>query len=172
MLRPRPPDPQRKLRTREHVLADLSVNHVERFNFRCAWVARRMYPDYGTDLLMETFNAQGEFENGFVLFQLKATDTLKVMARRQVIPVRLEWRDVLYWLNERDPGILIIYDAGEERAWWLHLQVALRAQFQRSRRPKVKVTLRIPLENRLDETAIRHFAHLRDVAQARTREGN
>jgi hypothetical protein len=40
----------RKRRTREHIIADLSVNHVERLILRCGWVARRMNPDYGIDL--------------------------------------------------------------------------------------------------------------------------
>ncbi len=166
-----PSPPQRKLRTREHVLADLSVNHVERFIYRCGWVARRMYPDYGIDLVMDTFNAAGEFENGVVKFQLKATDTLKVLARKRVIPVLLSWRDVLFWLNEDDPGLLIIYDAAEERAWWLHLQDALRDRSQHpEHQPVATLTLHVPLENRLDEAAIRHFAHLRDVAYAKGEE--
>ena len=84
----------RKRRTREHVIADLSVSHVERFILRCGWVARRMNPDYGIDLSMETYNAQGEIENGGVWFQLKATDTLQVVSKKQAIPVRLEWRDL------------------------------------------------------------------------------
>ncbi len=32
--------PDRKRRTREHVIADLSVNHVERFILQCGWTAR------------------------------------------------------------------------------------------------------------------------------------
>jgi hypothetical protein len=66
-----------KRRTREHVIADLSINHVERFVLRCGWTVQRTSHDYGIDLVMETFNEVGEPQNGRVLFQLKATDTLK-----------------------------------------------------------------------------------------------
>jgi len=87
---------RRKRRTREHVIADLSVNHVERYILRCGWVGRRMNPDYGIDLYMETYNNQGEIENEGVWFQLRATDTLMVVAKRHAIAVRMEWRDLLF----------------------------------------------------------------------------
>jgi hypothetical protein len=67
-----------------------------------------MNPDYGIDLYMETYNNQGEIENEGVWFQLKATDKLLVVAKKQAIPVRMEWRDLLFWLNEPIPGILVI----------------------------------------------------------------
>jgi hypothetical protein len=42
----------RKRRTREHVIADLSINHVERFIRRCGWTAERTRHDYGLNLDM------------------------------------------------------------------------------------------------------------------------
>ncbi len=162
---------RRKRRTREHVIADLSVNHVERFILRCGWVGRRMNPDYGIDLYMETYTDQGEIENEGVWFQLKATDKINILGKMQAIPVRMEWRDLLFWLNERMPGILVIYDAMQDRAWWLHLQEALSALKQKSRgRLTDTVTLHIPLANILDEAAIRRFAKFRDAALADTGE--
>jgi hypothetical protein len=155
---------ERKRRTREHIIADLSVNFVERFILRCGWVARRLNPDYGVDLALETFNSAGEVENGWVLFQLKATESIKRLAKKNVISVQLDWRDVVYWLNAREPGILIIYDATQDCAWWLHLQEALRHSLE-SRRRAFTLTLHVPLENRLDEAAIRQYARIRDDAQ-------
>ena len=38
----------RKRRTREHIIADLSVNHMERFALRCGFVLNRFYFDYGS----------------------------------------------------------------------------------------------------------------------------
>ncbi|MCI0459966.1 MAG: DUF4365 domain-containing protein [Gemmataceae bacterium] len=67
----------RKRRTREHVIADLSVNHVERLVLRCGWTAERSRHDYGIDLFVETYSAEGEVQNGRILLQLKATDSLK-----------------------------------------------------------------------------------------------
>jgi hypothetical protein len=163
---------RRKRRTREHIIADLSVNHVERLVLRTGWVVQRLNPDYGIDLFMETFDANGDIENGGVWFQLKATGTLKVRARSQAIPVRMEWRDLIFWLNERMPGILVIYDAGQDRAWWVYLQEVLRTMKRRQTtdRPAHTVTLRVPLTNVLDETAIRQFARFRDAVEARSEE--
>lgn len=156
--------PLRKRRTRQHVIADLSVNHVERLILRCGWAAQRMSPDYGIDLYMETYGENGEVENDGVWFQLKATENIK-LTKRRMIPVRLEWRDLLYWLNEWRPGILVIYDASQDRAWWLHLQRALRAiRLKIGEPPAETVTFHIPLANILDEAAIREFAKLRDAA--------
>lgn len=153
----------RKRRTREHVIADLSVNHVERVVLRCGWTVERSRHDYGIDLFMETYTANGEVQNGRVLFQLKATDSLKRSADGTVIPLRLEWRDLLFWLNERWPVILVVYDAREDRAFWLYVQ----DYFQRQRWTKragaaTTVTVHIPIDNVLDEAAIRLFARFRD----------
>ncbi len=74
--------PPRKRRTRQHVLADLSVNHVERQVLRCGWTVERMIHDYGIDLELFTFDKQGEVEEGTVQMQLKASERLRRRAGR------------------------------------------------------------------------------------------
>jgi hypothetical protein len=118
----------RKRRTRAHIIADLSVNYVEKRVLECGWTVQRFSPDYGLDLLMTTFNRRGEIENGDVRLQIKATDSIKVVASRNAIAVRLEWRDMVYWLNEPLPVILVVYDAKSDRAWWLYLNKTLREE--------------------------------------------
>lgn len=54
----------RKRRTREHVIADLSVNYVERIVLRCGHTLERFWHDYGFDLLLYTYDNNGEYENG------------------------------------------------------------------------------------------------------------
>ncbi len=151
----------RKRRTREHVIADLSVNHVERFILRCGWTCERKQYDYGLDLYMETYNSYGEVENGRIAFQLKATDSLKLLADSTAIPIRLEWRDLLFWLNERQPVILIVYDAQQDRAYWLYVQEYFRRQ-RWAKRVGATTTVHIPAGNVLDEAAVRLFARFRD----------
>ena len=68
---------KRKRRTREHIIADLAVNHVERAVLRCGYTVERHWHDYGFDLLLYTYNNNGEYENGDVRIQVKATDHLK-----------------------------------------------------------------------------------------------
>src|SRR3954451_23753318 len=118
----------RKRRTREHVIADLSAHHVEGVVLRCGWTVERKRHDYGIDLYMETYNADGEVENGWVWFQLKATDTVKRSADGMVILLRLEWRDLLFLLNEFLPVVLVLYDAQEDKAYWLDVQEYFRSE--------------------------------------------
>jgi len=89
----RRPESTRKKRTREHVIADLSVNHVERFILRCGFSVERVFHDYGLDLYMSTYDSAGEAENGMVLFQLKATDHLKLRADGEALLLRIERTD-------------------------------------------------------------------------------
>jgi hypothetical protein len=153
----------RKRRTRAHIIADLSVNHVEKRILQCGWVMHRFNPDYGVDLRMVTFDRSGELENGDVRFQIKATDSPRFVASGKSIAVRLEWRDMIYWLNEPMPVILVIYDARSDRAWWSHLNESLRETGD----PKMAAThtLRIPLTNLLDTRAVRRFRKLRESAE-------
>lgn len=158
----------RKRRTRAHIIADLSINHVEKRILQCGWTVQRFSPDYGLDLLMTTFNRHGEIENGDVRLQIKATSSLKSDARRKTIAVRLEWRDLVYWLNELLPVILVVYDAKSDQAWWLYLNEALRAEGRKAP-TRAKVTVRVKKANVLDKTAVRRFRQFRDVAQTRSR---
>jgi hypothetical protein len=157
----------RKRRTRAHVIADLSVNHVEKRVLQCGWTVQRFSPDYGLDLLITTFNRRGEIENGDVRIQIKATDAIKVVSGQSAIAVRLEWRDVVYWLNEPLPVILVIYDAKSDRAWWVDLQGSIRKESRQA--PAAQLTIRVPQANVLDTESVRRFRRLRDTALARTR---
>src|SRR6266478_1175045 len=53
----------RKQRTREHVIASQSVNHVERFIIDEGHTAQRQESDYGYDLILSTFDEQGYAES-------------------------------------------------------------------------------------------------------------
>jgi hypothetical protein len=161
----------RKRRTREHVIADLSVNHVERFILRCGWTVERSRYDYGIDLYMQTYNPNGEVESGWVRFQLKATDSLRRSADGTAMHIRLEWQDLLFWLNENQPVILILYDAQEDKGYWLYVQEYFRqVQWKTRTVATTTVTVHIPAGNVLDETAIRLFARFRDEFRAADEE--
>jgi hypothetical protein len=152
------------------VIADLSVNHVERFVLLCGWTAQRTTHDYGIDLLMETFDTDGEPENGRVLFQLKATDSIKMRAGGREVAVRVEWRDVRAWRTELMPVILVVYDARADRAYWLHVQPYFAGPRGRPRRSAaLTTTVRVPHDQIINEEAVRHLAQLRDAVVSRIR---
>jgi hypothetical protein len=163
----RPSSDHRKRRTREHVIADLSINYVERFVLRAGCTVERTRHDYGIDLLMETFNQDGEPENGQVLFQVKATDQITLCDQGQAVAVRVDRRDVLTWRNEPMPIILVLYDARADLAFWIHVQ----GYFVGPRRilRGETVTVRIARRQVVNESAIQEFARLRDAVLSRIR---
>ena len=75
----------RKLRRREHVPADLSLNVPERHVLLSGGIVSRPYRDYGYDFMLTSFNARGEGEAGIVFLQLKATDDLASLADGKTI---------------------------------------------------------------------------------------
>ncbi len=156
---------ERKLRTREHVLADLSVNHAERQVLLRGFAVNRLEKDYGLDLMMFTYNDQGEIENGHVFFQLKATDALDILADAKTIPCRIELADIQLWERESMPVILVLYDGQKDRAYWLYVQQYLEEKsitFEDFSEEQVQVTVRIPLRNRLGRKAIEQFRAFRN----------
>ncbi len=154
---------ERKRRTREHVIADLSANHVERQALLCGFSVERVRHDYGIDLRLFTYDRHGEVESGEILLQLKATDHLRLMARGKFIAYRLDRPDLHSWLSEFQPVILVVYDAAADRASWLYVQAYFEKQpgFNLKRAGET-VTVRIPISNVLDPSAIRTFARYRD----------
>jgi hypothetical protein len=157
------PVPRRKRRTREHVIADLSANHVERHALLAGFTAERRVYDYGIDLTITTYDQEGDVENAQIHVQLKATDRLKLVARGQMIACRVERADLRAWLNEPTPVILVVYDAAADVAYWLYVQEHFQQQPRfNPNRGSASVTLRIPKTNVVNTAAMRHFARCRD----------
>jgi hypothetical protein len=155
--------PRKKRRTREHVIADLSANHVERHPLLAGYTAERRVHDYGIDLTVLTFDAQGNTEPGEIKVQLKATDRLKLVARGQMVACRIERVDLRAWLHEPMPVILVVYDAAADVAYWLYVQEHFQQQprFNPNRGP-ADVTIRIPRTNVVNTAAMQHFARCRN----------
>ena len=91
-----------KTRTREHVIADLGLNYVERHVLLCGFTLQRIHSDYGYDYVMWTYNPQGRIESGITYFQIKATDQLPLLKDGKTISWPVSRRDLRLWLNE-DP---------------------------------------------------------------------
>jgi hypothetical protein len=156
----------RKRRTREHVIADLSVNYVERQVLLCGFTVERRWHDYGFDLFLNTYDQNGEVESGEVHFQLKATDRLRVTSDGQTVLFRVERVDLRTWLDVIMPMIFVVFDARAEVAYWLYVQEHFAKHPRRGvRRGSGTITLRIPREQQLDRTAVFAFARFRDKIQ-------
>ena len=116
---------QKKTRTREHIIASQSVAHVESFVFASGFTAERVQHDYGYDLNIYTYDAQGGTENGNIYVQLKATDSLTVLADNKTVTQVVDNADIQFWSGELMPVILVVYDAQRMESYWLYVQRAL-----------------------------------------------
>ena len=156
----------RKRRTREHVIADLSANHIERYALLCGYSVERVVHDYGMDLILYTYTEEGEIENETVSIQLKATDNLNLLKDGQTIAFSLENADVEYWLGERFPVILIVYDAQMDTAYWVYIQSYFKRRSDLGMTlVRNTVTIHLNASDVVNLEAIRQFARFKAEAQ-------
>lgn len=133
-----PPPGPRKRRTRQHVVADLSLNHVERHVLDAGHVVQRVAPDYGYDLMLMTFDDRGYAEPDVAFLQLKAAESLVRSGENYAYD--LDIRDYNLWRAERLPVILVLYDATARRAYWVHVQQFFADNAARPPRTGAKTT--------------------------------
>src|SRR5688500_7472156 len=98
----------RKRRTREHVIAEMAVNHVERLVLKRGCSLERIVHDYGIDALLFTFDRNGETENTWIPLQIKATDRIRFVDQGRFVAIRVERSDLRSWLTHLFPVILIV----------------------------------------------------------------
>jgi hypothetical protein len=147
--------PRRKRRTREHVIASLSVNYVERFILEEGHTVERIEHDYGYDLVMITHDGDGCVEPGYVYIQLKASDVLPPPDPDAQYIVQLDVKDHGLWCEEPMPVILVLYDAARRRAYWLYIQEYFEQDARRKPRPNARsIRLRVPIRNRMSCRAV------------------
>ena len=153
----------RKRRTREHVIADLGVHHVEGPILRCGFCVERVVHDYGLDLYMTTYTPGGQAESDWVLFQVKATDRLPLVSAGAIVSWPVSRRDLKLWLPEAYPVVLVVYDGQKDKAYWLSIHDYFADQ------PSAVlfaagewINVHIPLSNRLDRRFIRKIARTKN----------
>jgi hypothetical protein len=143
----------RKQRTREHVIADQSLNHLERFIIDAGYTPHRLGSDYGYDLAATTFDEHGYPEPDFLRFQLKASDELTQSHGDYVFDVDV--RDYNLWVQETLPVIFVLYEASRRRAFWLHFQEFFQADPSREPKKGAKtVRVRIPTNQKLNRRSV------------------
>jgi hypothetical protein len=111
----------------------------------CGYSLERIVHDYGLDLILFTYNASRELEDGSILLQVKATERTGRVRRGQAIPFRVSRPDVQGWLRRVMPVILI-----EQLPGFDLLQAG------------ETITVHLPVRQGLTPTAVRLFASFRD----------
>jgi hypothetical protein len=148
----------RKTRTREHVIADMSVHHVGYLVVRCGYTFNVPDGDYGYDGFIITFDSDGRVENGNIFIQLKATDSLRKSRNGKSVKLRLYKRDISLWQNEPFPVYVVLYDAQTRKAYWLYLQRYLKKEgIKASTMSGKSVTIYLPQRNKVTLGAIRRW---------------
>lgn len=145
-----------KRRTREHVIADQSVNFVERFVLDAGYTTIRVVQDYGCDLAVVTYDDHGYVEPGYVYCQLKATGNLARYDGGDHFWYPLDIRDYNLWMEEPMPVILILNDAAGRKGYWVHVQAYFRDNPRRATKGSSRtLRIRLPKTNRLTARTIR-----------------
>lgn len=149
----RPLAKDRKRRTREHVMADQSVNYVERFIIDEGHTAQRLEHDYGYDLNVITYDSEGCVEPGSFFLQLKAAESLNGSGTHYIFD--LDVRDYNLWMLEFLPVFLVLFDASRRRAYWLHVQSWFRQDPARQPKAGAKtVRVRVPKRQAVNRRGI------------------
>lgn len=143
----------RKRRTRQHVIADLSINHVERIILEAGHTALRLTPDYGYDLILFTYDELGFAEPGSLYIQVKASETLEMVGIDYVFD--LDIRDYNLWRIEETPVILILFAASRRRAYWLWVQNYFsKDAFPQPKKGAKSVRVRVPQRQPVTRKAV------------------
>lgn len=143
----------RKRRTRQHVIEDLSIHHVEGFILEEGHAVQRVTKDYGYDLILFTYDEEGQFEPGLVLFQLKASEALKSVNENYVFDIDI--RDYNLWIRVKDPVIIVLFDASRRTAFWLAFQKHFwENTHYRPKKGAKSVRIRVPMRQVVDRQAI------------------
>lgn len=150
----------RKQRTRQHVIADLSVHYLEGFILEAGHTAQRFSSDYGYDLLVSTFDEQGYVEPGSIYCQVKAMESLGASGTDYLFD--LDMRDYNLWIKEKMPVLLILFDASRRRAYWLAVQQYFNEDNARQPKKGTKaVRVRVPKRQTINDRAIAKMRELK-----------
>jgi hypothetical protein len=120
--------------------------------------------------LKSFLNRRGEVESSRILFQLKATDRIKVSVDGRLVRCRIERADLVHWLDEPIPVVLVLYDSKADVAYWLYVQrhFAGIPGFDPTRCGE-RVAVAIPRANVLDRRAMRKLARAKNAIAAKFR---
>jgi hypothetical protein len=126
--------------------------------------------DYGIDMSLHSFDDHGEVEQGEIGIQIKATDRPKFVAGRKAVAVRVERRDLWAWLESHTPVLLILYDAGAERAHWILIEEYLEDRRELLVGPGTgRVTVHLPVESVFNVGAVHRLVQQKRRAMPRLR---
>jgi hypothetical protein len=135
--------------------------------------ADRESEDYGYDLIATTFDEDGYREDGDIRLQIKATDRLDKLRHKDFLSLPIEIKHYNLWIKARMPVFLVLYDARDQKAYWLYVQAYFAEDPSRRPRAGAKtVTVRIPAENEFTEATVDYMRARKAAILAQPGEGD
>jgi hypothetical protein len=146
-----------KKRTREHIIASLSANTIERYFLKKGHTVMKTEQDYGVDLAVHTHDQDGYVEAGALSIQLKATESPSLSADGTFYSFSISVKDYHAWSDEPMPVFLILYDAKNEKAYWQYVQGYFEGNpALRPKKGAASITLRLPVSNEFNEGTVEY----------------
>lgn len=128
---------------------------MEKFFIDKGHTATPLPQDYGTDLLVETFDRNGFAENGYIRLQLKARGRLKYSRDGAYVSIPIETKHYFLWIEEDYPVFLVLYDAQTANAYYLYIQEYFSDSMVKKPKKNAKsVTVRVPVKNLFTERTV------------------
>ncbi len=93
-------------------------------------------------------------------FQVKATDSPQILKDGKTISFRVEVADLKWWEDELMPVILVVYNGQKDHAYFIYIQHYLNEKnitVEDLSSDQDRVTIRIPLKNRVNRKTIDNF---------------
>ena len=133
------------------------------------YTQERYQHDYGYDAFINTYNKNGEYENGRIEIQLKSTDNLKYSDTKKAILFDLAQRDLEMWLESETLFIFVLYDAVHEKAYWLDLQDYFKINQDALKKVNKFVRIYIPSDNVLTHKTVQEFRQIKNLKHGKNR---
>jgi len=163
--------PPAKRRTREHVIADLSENYVQRFFFERGHTCSRVEPDYGYDFYVCTYDLKGYIENSWLYIQVKATDNIGKYSLDddEVFSFRVDIASYNQYVRETVPVYFVLFDAQKRQAHWINARTYFRdrAKTKKIKKTQKGVQIHVPRKNVMDLTVIDEMRQEKNVMAKR-----
>jgi hypothetical protein len=134
----------------------MSVYHLGYLIARCGFTFETIKADYGYDGIIFTYDSQGEIENSYMFVQLKATDKVKLSKDQKHVLFRISKKDMRLWQDEIASVYLVLFDAKNEKAYWVYLQKYFEENGLRASKITTDtVNVELDLTRAVDERAVK-----------------
>ncbi len=152
----------RKRRTKEHIIGDLGYNYVERQILLAKYTMTLIQQDYGYDGIITTYDYNGEIENGYILIQVKATQSIKYSKKNKGFKFSISRKDLNHWAKDPSIVLLVLYDEPNHLAYFIDIQYYLRKKNINLLTVVKYLDIFFPIENLFNAQSVIKFRNLKN----------